>query len=879
MNLPVTTFVSFAIASLAIGLAAEAPQAGGGGLDEMIEKLSSESFQEREKATRELWQAGDDAIESLRRASASDDPETAIRAAGVLEKVELRITPETPAAILDKIQRFRSAPPNLKANFLNELKSKKAYFQLLKLFSMEKNPDEKAEMGKAIRGVAMLGAREAIAADDSETAIELLLMSAKEPNDLMALACIYRSMGKLGEGMEDPPIPADVATEEWKITLLRAKGDIEGAAKLAAESKQTRLLAGLRVLTGDPTLWMRQNGLGDRRNRALDGYVDVALKRWEGEKVVDADFAPLLAILKSRDSDDQIQAISSLAALGRLSEVEKQLAEDQPDAAFAYYLAQERIDEALETIGLDPAKPDYAGWVSKRFAQLLADDDDDEDGDDSGSPETELLMLAGFLESRGMGGVLDAAYSAKLEAYAKADREMFMDFMGSLFETGYAPMFAMERGAAWAGDDEGRWDELLSVVFGEEKEVGEWLGWIEKIEPGVSNADKMSGMMALFGIGADPEHLGEKWLEKAWKAVEKSPEDEKAAHIQRIRALAVARQDVVTALKARDMLDEESQASAMWTSIDRYLSAANRWKDAAEILESSKNGVSTSPELHAYLAATLRRAGLGERAAVHDRWAEKLSLGYAPTCSRIGDHYMYGGDPERADKWYHQAACQADVSGSEFPAVLDTYARSMLEEGRWDIAASCYEALVQAYASQQFAGGMLQTYAKARLNADLAKALAVLPEDRERAIALLEGIHRNFVTDGILADDFFPLLRKAGLTAELKQWFGESWEKISAVIKRFPDSDNTRNTAAWLASRAGMQLGDAEKHLKAALDRNPGQAAYLDTMAEVRFAQGDRAGAVKWSDRSLMFYPLTDSPYDVMIRKQNWRFKNAPLPK
>jgi tetratricopeptide (TPR) repeat protein len=551
--------------------------------------------------------------------------------------------------------------------------------------------------------------------------------------------------------------------------------------------------------------------------------------------------------------------------------------EDQPDAAFVHFLSQERIDEALKTIGLDPAKPDYVGWVAKRFARWL-DGNEDED-EKSGSPESELLMLAGFLESRGMGEVLDAAYSEPLASYAKEDKEAFIDFMGSLFQTGYAPMFAMEHGAVWAGDDEARWDELFSTVFGTEKEVGEWLGWIEKIEPGVSNPDKMRGMMALFGIGADPGHLGEKWLEKAWQAVEKSPEDEKTANIQKIRALAVARQDVTTALKARDRLGKDSEAAAMWTSIDRYLSAANRWKDAAEILESSQDGVSNSPELHAYLATTLRRAGMNERAAVHDKWAERLSLGYAPTCSRIGDHYMYGGDPERAEKWYRQAACQADVSGSEFPAVLDTYARSMLEDGRWEIAASCYEALVQAYASQQFAGGMLQTYAKARLNADLAKALAVLPENRERAISLLEGIHRNFATDGILADDFFPLLRKAGLNAELTQWFGESWEKIAAVIERFPDSDNTRNTAAWLASRAGKKLQEAEKHLKAALDRNPGQAAYLDTMAEVRFAQGDRKGAVKWSDKSLLFYPLTDSPYDVMIRKQNWRFKNAPLPK
>ena len=98
------------------------------------------------------------------------------------------------------------------------------------------------------------------------------------------------------------------------------------------------------------------------------------------------------------------------------------------------------------------------------------------------------------------------------------------------------------------------------------------------------------------------------------------------------------------------------------------------------------------------------------------------------------------------------------------------------------------------------------------------------------------------------------------------------------MIERFPDGDNTRNTAAWLASRARMRLPEAEKHLQAALAENPGQAAYLDTMAEVRFAMGDRAGAVKWSDRALLHYPLIDTPYDTMIRKQQHRFRHHPLP-
>lgn len=855
---------------------ADAPQAGSPDFTELIGELSSDSFQAREKATKDLWEAGVVVLEELREASRSDDPEMAARAAAVLEKIELRITPETPASILELIRRYRSAPQNQKTNFLNELRRKKAYFQVLKLYSME-DPETKAGLSSTVRGVAISGARQAIAAGDAAEALELLKMSAGEPSDLMALACYYRSMGMLADGAEDPPAPENVPSEVWQITLLRAKGDIVAAAKLAEESKQTTLLAGLDVLTGDPTRWLKGNGFGDRGLRALDAYADIALKRWQGEKPKESDFRPLTALLLMND-DNRDQAISSLAALGRLTDVEKVLVDDDKELAFQYYISQERVPEALETIGLDPEKPDYNAWVAERFRKM-ADGDGDRDGD-FGSPSSQLELLAGFMEQRGMKAEFEAAFSKPLGELAKTDEDEFLVFLGSLLQSRLAaPEFAHAIGSAWAGDMENRWSRLFSTAFGEEEQTIAWLGWIRKIEPGLESADTMRAMMALFGLGSDPDHLRGKWMGKFWDEVGKSPDGEKEQHIRRIMALAIAMNDVPNALKARDSLKPEDRDAANWPSLSQYLSAAGRWEEAAQVLSEARDTVSSSPEFHAILAATYRKAGWEKRAAEEDAWVEKLTLGYAPSCNRIGDHYMYGGDRERAQKWYRRAAFQADIKGGEFIAVLNNYAQSMLGKGEWGIAASCYEALAQVYVSERYSGGQVTDYSKARLSADLAKALALLPADKERAIAILDEIHGNFATDGVLADDFFPLVKKAGLDKELDRWFGESWAKISAVLDRYPNSDNTKNTAAWLASRAGKRVAEAEKFLMTAIKRNPEQAAYLDTMAEIHFAKGDRKGALEWSDKALLHYPLVDSPYDVMIRKQQEHFRSDPLPR
>jgi tetratricopeptide (TPR) repeat protein len=139
---------------------------------------------------------------------------------------------------------------------------------------------------------------------------------------------------------------------------------------------------------------------------------------------------------------------------------------------------------------------------------------------------------------------------------------------------------------------------------------------------------------------------------------------------------------------------------------------------------------------------------------------------------------------------------------------------------------------------------------------------------------MLGNCYRLFPCDGSLADDFFPALRKAGLIKEHNEWFKASWERMTAVIRQFPDSDNTHNTAAWIASRARQNLDQAEKLVEKALTAKPEQSAYLDTMAEIQFAKGNRAKALEWSQEAVNFMPL-----DAMLRRQNERFRSGPLPR
>jgi Tfp pilus assembly protein PilF len=99
------------------------------------------------------------------------------------------------------------------------------------------------------------------------------------------------------------------------------------------------------------------------------------------------------------------------------------------------------------------------------------------------------------------------------------------------------------------------------------------------------------------------------------------------------------------------------------------------------------------------------------------------------------------------------------------------------------------------------------------------------------------------------------------------------WTNVTNRIKQFPDCDNSRNSGAWLASRANRRLDEADGFLKEALDRNPRQAAYLDTMAELQFARGDRKKAVEYSTRS-----VEDGVLDFQLIRQHKRFVEGPFP-
>jgi tetratricopeptide (TPR) repeat protein len=103
--------------------------------------------------------------------------------------------------------------------------------------------------------------------------------------------------------------------------------------------------------------------------------------------------------------------------------------------------------------------------------------------------------------------------------------------------------------------------------------------------------------------------------------------------------------------------------------------------------------------------------------------------------------------------------------------------------------------------------------------------------------------------------------------------FGKVFTAISDQLQRYPRSALLHNNLAWVSARCHRRLDNALQHALRAVELDPDNAAYLDTLAEAHFHLGDRDAAVRHSRRAVEL-----QPQDATLKEQFRRFEQAPLP-
>jgi len=125
-----------------------------------------------------------------------------------------------------------------------------------------------------------------------------------------------------------------------------------------------------------------------------------------------------------------------------------------------------------------------------------------------------------------------------------------------------------------------------------------------------------------------------------------------------------------------------------------------------------------------------------------------------------------------------------------------------------------------------------------------------------------------------IANDVVPMLRAAGRNREADEVYAKVRERLETQTAQLPGHPMPKNNLAWLGARSGEQKAEALKLAQEATRAMPDNAAFVDTLAEAQFQNGNYAEAARLEARVVRARPT-----DRFLRGQLKRFEDAAAAK
>ena len=854
-----------------IGVALLAP--GQVSVAEIEKLLGSEDFKVRQETMDRLWKEGDLSIEVLDELSENRDPEIRVRAMSLRRKLVLGLSPDTPEEILDLLDEYFTQTVNGKVRLFNTLKTMKEYGLMLRLKSVETDEEVLVQLNEIVTEILPYVQMGLLIKGDLKEAKELLLLN-HDYGSLIAYANLCDHLGELDQEIGRLRGLSDEISKARYLACLRVKGDptILRAEAERLGDQQTSLVAAF--VQGDvrPLFeHLREEGDLSRMDRS---YLNWLIAEWDGdEDMMDKYYSRLRHHVQ--DSPEAFQAKRNLLKMGLWEEVLEGYSKELVDESrFDFLTGQDRNIEALKLFGLDSAELTEE-WLEEAFQRTVRRFKDL----DQVSPETELFMAAQFFESHGMPEEAARCLERFFDAVRVSKEENVLSWVPDVYRT--ANRGALIAFAREVKDFELETVSILSSIrtvilpprysYKVEEEGYEWL--MVKLLDGADNRPPLEVLSLAVSFYQEPLVAVEFFEE-----IEKKFRDESLAEqdpevgLNHLLDFAKTREqgsDVFLYLK---LLEENGEDVSLDESF--YLGIVEEYQKAAEKLERASVLETATNASYLYRGGMVLKKAEVPDGESYLKKARLLSQGKITELLRFAYIHSSMGEADKARRLYDAAILRTqriDLSENlQLEGIVQTAGSSAIHARDWHRALAFSELeswmLKNPYSDLQVL--------RARFNVLFCRGMVALEDGRrEDAIRVLREAHGLIPQDGILADDFFPALREVDLIELHDELFAKSAELIRENIRFFPKDHNMKNTFGWLASRANRALDEAEGYLKEALEARPLSEAYLDTLAEVYFAKGDREKAVEWSNRSLD-QEITDS----QLRQQNRRFRFAPFP-
>ena len=823
-------------------LVAPPPGPTPGQIDRWVEELGADDSDTWRKASERLWRAGRDAEPALRRAMKHRDADVVLRARLVLSRFEWGLYPNTPAAVVKLIERYRDGSPPERRRVVPELVKQGhiGYRTLQRLAARETDAPLRQFVADYLKQHTRPAIRDMLAAGDRAGAVDLLEATAATGSDegIRDLAAFWVQTGQAAtKARELERLAAGGNKQAARLCayLHRGNGDLAAARRLAEKAGDEDLLAGIldeqedyKALIGKLPRTIKDTPyrLATILHRAGEtAAFEAALKRIAvGDSATRArvlffNGRPREAIAEQRKSGALAQACQLLALQGRRREALAISREETRDQAQGIHLhleqavVYEQLGErekagkllfgALAEVEKAPGNMDYllgsvlgAATRTNRRKEVLAELARVLDRVKQPTLPRGLL----FALSERDGSNMEFWWGFLRRRSPQAPPSAILGRLRRWFEEGKADrdfdllLAEVQSGKNIPAQERERWPAVLArtcVVVGKEKQAEEVL----------RSAAKTGKSGTAYRQLADFYFERRRWSE------------------------AAAEYGRVLGLDRTDFLALYLRGAA--------LIRAGQGKEGRALTEQARLLPLADEAARYNLAVGLIRHRLRDEA--NPEWlvmARTAPFGSIYTSNGVGYLAAWAlrqKKPLEAARYYRRLVVNHAMGGGMF---LD--ATSDLR--------------VPARALQYQARGLLAEGQLGAALAEVKKALEYLPEDTS------------------LVSELVRALDRAKRKPDADKLFEDVLGRHQKACVDFPKSADCHNRLAWLLVRSGRRLDQALRHARTATTLLPESAAYLDTLAEVLFQRGERDEAIAVMKRVVKLAP--GQPYFAAQQKR-----------
>ncbi len=860
-------------------------------LSESVSRLSDSSFSKREAAMLFLWKHAATAEERLRKAATNgEDSEALIRVKRILEAYELGIFPDTPPDIVKGIYEFRDGSRVQKKQFIDRLVAQDEFESAHRLIGSVTDLALRNELIRMASGRVKAKIIDELLGGEFAKAKEVLEMAALEDHSMRDLAAFGWGSG-LTETLLEEQAPDQDHPTRWKrrAWLQRAANQLGAAAELGKQHGDAAWIAEVGAADGNPLAFCEGQLMKPGLMPLQELRLHCAQARLRGD--LDA-VGKLLEKIEEwarqePNTYNKRLAIEALILNDRVDRALALLPELAGQLPFDLHTYRGTYGRALESMGLDgQQKPPYSPWIEDMCEKI---------GEQDSEALNKALELAsrvfGLGEKQEAGRLYELIFKAldgrkeeqKLlvsEAAKAGDRETVVKLLAILADQGIGMR------------------ELQLLLFENNVDLlQQWYGLLREVYLEKSLVECLVAAWTLLDVrNTDPKGTDEarNLLTKGYEALRKIGAKDSDGQLYFLYVTAYTHElyDLATKYLEEIINDQPNvpfivQLAGLQGLQEDWAKAAANYEKAWNLsLDTAKAMVEAGGNVNLPFQIQsdyLYRAGMAWRkagdAAKGDpmiKQARLICLGDINARHELALAMEQSGDNEMAlEEWALIARlARLDESKGTWAFVHLAGPLSKTDPGR----AADYQERVTVARDQLNASvresSQFTFNIQLRARAHQWRAQAHIKDgDLAKAEDSLKTYARVTPGNASIGEELLPMLEEVGQVELAYEYFQKTRALALEACELFPKSAMAHNNLAWLDARSRRNLDEAMRHAQQAVNLLPDTAAYMDTMAEVHFAKGDREKALDWSARAVKL-----TPHDQELLGQRKRFESEPLP-